>query len=1038
MTRPFVVILGAGRPFSGTVPSALQRISGDRRVLDWLIDAFSTTLENPEIHFVGGYRMDEIVEEYPDIHFSRNEDWEETGTIGSLLSAPLDETRPTYVCYADVVFQPEIVADLQSTAADAAVAIDERWRTRYRSRSEASRERAEKARYETADEPYVDRVASDLDPEEADAEFTGLTRLSPAAMRFVSDLVDRSLIGPEDDLADLVTALSVGEIHPEPVDVAGHWAELETAEDLARFVLDTKANTLKRLESMVTESTIAPQYTFTVDDFEDDPTTVADTIEATFDRPVIVRSSTLAEDGWEHSNAGRFESVLDVPPDDETALRNAIEAVIDSYDGNPHNQVLVQPMVPDVAASGVVMTRSVEHASPYYVINYDAETGSTVTVTDGSGDDIRTIIVRKDTADRSTANEPATGESIADRSVASTGDPALCLPALLRAVAELEEVVGHDGLDVEFAVTDDGEVYILQVRPMTVDPGEQTVDDGAVVRAIEEARDTFESRQSASPFVFGDRAIYGVMPDWNPAEIIGRTPRLLADSLYRYLIMDEVWARQRAEFGYRDVRPHPLMFSFAGQPYVDVRADFNSFIPAAVSDELAEKLVDHYLTRLEENPELHDKIEFEIAVTCLPFDFEHRAEPLREAGFTDAELDELREGLRGITQGAFERVEGGVDMAKVDDLERRYERLRTADIPDLQLVRTLLEDCRRLGTLPFAHLARAAFVAVSLLRSLERKGILTDEQVSEFLNSLETVAREFEHDGYLVAQGELGFEEYVERYGHLRPGTYDITSPRYAADPEGYLRPTVETASEPDSHPRPDAIWDGETAAEIEAELESIGLPADIDRFVDFLRDSIKGREYAKFIFSKNLSLALERLAAYGQEHDLDRDTLSHVSIEDVLELTTGHPPQEPAEWLHERAAEGQRRHTIAQAVELPPLLTEEREFDRFERPAREPNFVTTETVREQIAEPDEDDDPTLDGRIVLIPQADPGYDWLFGYDIAGLVTMYGGTNSHMAIRAAEFGLPAAIGVGESLYEQLSGAEVIELDCEAKAVERIR
>ena len=70
-----------------------------------------------------------------------------------------------------------------------------------------------------------------------------------------------------------------------------------------------------------------------------------------------------------------------------------------------------------------------------------------------------------------------------------------------------------------------------------------------------------------------------------------------------------------------------------------------------------------------------------------------------------------------------------------------------------------------------------------------------------------------------------------------------------------------------------------------------------------------------------------------------------------------------------------------------------------------------------------------LEGAIVLIPQADPGFDWLFGQSIAGLITMYGGANSHMTVRAAEFGLPAAIGVGENLYERLSNAQVIELDC---------
>ena len=51
-----------------------------------------------------------------------------------------------------------------------------------------------------------------------------------------------------------------------------------------------------------------------------------------------------------------------------------------------------------------------------------------------------------------------------------------------------------------------------------------------------------------------------------------------------------------------------------------------------------------------------------------------------------------------------------------------------------------------------------------------------------------------------------------------------------------------------------------------------------------------------------------------------------------------------------------------------------------------------------------------LEGKIVLIENADPGYDWIFSQNIIGLITKYGGANSHMAIRCAEFGVPAAIG----------------------------
>jgi hypothetical protein len=273
------------------------------------------------------------------------------------------------------------------------------------------------------------------------------------------------------------------------------------------------------------------------------------------------------------------------------------------------------------------------------------------------------------------------------------------------------------------------------------------------------------------------------MPDWNPAEIIGRRPDLLAESTYRYLIMDETWARQRAEFGYRDVRPQPLMTCFAGQPYVDVRAVFNSFVPDGVSEELAEKLVEHYLDRLESNPKLHDKVEFEIAVTCLPFDFKSRAEPLVEAGFSEAELSELREALREITLGAVERIESGQDIEQVERLESRFETLQDADLSPLRSARHLFEDCRRLGTLPFAHLARAAFVATSLLRSLERIGILSNDDVSRFRNSITTVAREFERDGYRVAEGGLSWGSTSTATGTCVPERTISRRPRTRRNP---------------------------------------------------------------------------------------------------------------------------------------------------------------------------------------------------------------------------------------------------------------
>ena len=85
------------------------------------------------------------------------------------------------------------------------------------------------------------------------------------------------------------------------------------------------------------------------------------------------------------------------------------------------------------------------------------------------------------------------------------------------------------------------------------------------------------------------------MPDWNPAEIVGIKPKPLALSLYRELITDHVWSENRKIYGYHDLSQFHLMTTFFGTPFVDVRIDFNSWIPKNLDKNISEKLVNHYL-----------------------------------------------------------------------------------------------------------------------------------------------------------------------------------------------------------------------------------------------------------------------------------------------------------------------------------------------------------------------------------------------------------------------------------------------------------
>ena len=82
------------------------------------------------------------------------------------------------------------------------------------------------------------------------------------------------------------------------------------------------------------------------------------------------------------------------------------------------------------------------------------------------------------------------------------------------------------------------------------------------------------------------------------------------------------------------------------------------------------------------------------------------------------------------------------------------------------------------------------------------------------------------------------------------------------------------------------------------------------------------------------------------------------------------------------------------------------------------------------ILNPHDEKIPNLKDKIICIEGADPDYDWIFSKDILGLITKYGGVNSHMAIRCAELGIPAAIGCGDQPIDRIMQSKYCILDCQ--------
>ena len=736
---------------------------------------------------------------------------------------------------------------------------------------------------------------------------------------------------------------------------------------------------------------------------------------------LAVRSSASDEDGNSNSLAGEYESVLNVPANEIEQVSSAIDHVFTSYQKNGErsnaDEVIVQKMVNNTSMSGVVFTHDLNTGAPYYVINYDDISGKTDTVTSGDGQYAnRTLYIHR-------------GPAHALRSER--------FRELIRAVQELEQVMDSQFLDVEFAVNENLEPLLFQVRAITTQPNWNR----AVARRIDSALDGIQRfvRNRFRPMdgVFGETTVLGQMPDWNPAEMIGRAPRKLAFSLYEALITSDAWRIARERMKYAVPAGQPLMVSLAGQPYIDTRLSFHSYLPASLSPETAEKLVNVWVKKLREKPELHDKIEFDVAITTYSFDIDHKIETLTEGVLNQQESDEFKQCLHQLTLDLIlDKNDGGVDaaLAEIGRLEKK-QNVKIVDEKhiDLSTLFRMIDECIRLGTIPFSILARHGFIARTLMISLQRRGIFTEDEVRRIQSGIRTVASDLVDDMIRLQNGEISRGFFMERYGHLRPGTYDILSLRYDQI-EGFGE-----GGNGAGHPHTAETFRLNEARkkEINTFLEKENFRGvDADLLLEYFRKATAGREYGKFIFTRTVSRMLEVIGLFAEKNGLSRDEISYVPIQEILNIARASSEDAIEDRLREKAEEGAEFHSVSSAIRLPQVLFDEEGVHVVPFQVSQPNFITDKRIdAECISLSTNDNPPDISGKIVLIESADPGFDWIFAHKIEGLITKFGGANSHMAIRCAEFNIPAAIGCGEQKYEICLKARKISLDCTAGLIQ---
>lgn len=776
---------------------------------------------------------------------------------------------------------------------------------------------------------------------------------------------------------------------------------------MVKLEFQTKGKNLENLQTRLKSAKILPLILTSLEELEKNQIKVLEKIDQLKTTKLIIRSSSKSEDSLKSSNAGAFLSLANIDTNKKEDLLKALFEVGNSMPSKK-DEILIQPCLLDIELCGVGFSVDKDNFSPYFCLQYD-ENGSNSSITDGSARSAKSYYHYRENLD------------FKDEKIKQ----------IIELIKELEKLYECEFLDVEFAFAkwdEKSELFCLQVRPLIMQEKEN-LSNALPKEALKRFHKRFVSLQDPRPRVLGKKALFGVMPDWNPAEIIGLRPKRLAFSLYKEIITDNIWAYQRDNYGYRDLRSHPLIHSFLGMPYVDVRISFNSFIPKNLDENIASKLVNSYLEKLSNNHELHDKIEFDIVYSCYDFNTSNKLKKLLNYNFNENEIKRLEFSLLELTNNIISPKNGLYlkDISKALKLRQRYEDITNSDFSLIDKIYWLIEECKRYGTLPFAGVARAAFVAVALLNSLVEINFFSKEEKNDFLNSLNTISKTLSEK--INHLNENNKKDFLKEFGHLRAGTYNILSPRYDEDFELYFD-TKKLALDSKEHFKEFKLSQ-DKKDKLDNLLKEHGLKINSDEFFSFLKQAIEGREFVKFEFTRLLSKAIEYIKDLGKYYKIDVQDLAHLDIKSILNLYSSLYSKNPREQFLEEINRNKKEYELTKAIKLPSLLWDADQIFSFYNTSIIPNFITQKSI---LADTAKEDDKDIEGKIVLIYAADPGYDYLFTKNIAGFITCYGGANSHMAIRASELGLPAVIGVGEENFKKYLKASKINIECESEQI----
>ncbi|WP_120522616.1 PEP/pyruvate-binding domain-containing protein [Arthrobacter celericrescens] len=324
------------------------------------------------------------------------------------------------------------------------------------------------------------------------------------------------------------------------------------------------------------------------------------------------------------------------------------------------------------------------------------------------------------------------------------------------------------------------------------------------------------------------------------------------------------------------------------------------------------------------------------------------------------------------------------------------------------------------------------------------EAIKADPASAEAFSSMppQDLARQY-HDGGLPAAAHSGLAAFLAEYGHRAVAEIDLGMPRWADDPTHIIGVLANYLRLEDPEFAPDRQFakasreaDAEAAVLVRRAREKGPLHARIVKGALARTRTFAGmRELPKYRLVEGLAAARAQLVLVGREL-AERGRISDAGDVFFLDFTEAHRALDGAD-LRALVAERReayelelrRRHVprvlLSDGTEPEAVAARHASVDGAAAGgtlAGSPASAGTVTAVARVIL-----DPVgarlEPGEILVAPSTDPGWTPLF-LTAGGLVMEMGGANSHGAVVAREYGIPAVVGVPDATNRIRSGQTI--------------